>query len=166
MARDAFVASLRPLRLIPARLVRPVAAVVTVIEVAVALGLGWAIVAELVELPGDRAVGLVSLVLAGLLLAGLTAGIILALRRGADARCACFGVSEQPLGARHVIRNSVLFGAVLAGLVVHGVGAGSPEVAGLVLALAGGAVVALIVIRIDDLIELFAPVRPASGVRS
>jgi hypothetical protein len=164
VAPGAFAASLRPLRLLPERLVRPTAALVTVAELAVAAGLAWAVLADLVDEPAD-AVGGVSLVLAGLLLAVLTTGIVLALRRGADAKCACFGAAEQPLGGRHLVRNGVLLAVVLVGLLMLTVAEDGSAVAGSVVGLGAGAIVALVLIRLDDLVELFTPV-PASRSRS
>ena len=75
--RAAFVASLEAMRLVPARLVRPVAAAVSGAEAVVAVGL-------LVGL-WHRGVALVALAAAGPLLAVLTAGIVVVLRRGGRA---------------------------------------------------------------------------------
>ncbi|MGH3758720.1 MauE/DoxX family redox-associated membrane protein [Actinophytocola sp.] len=165
VAQRAFAASLRPLRMMPQRLIRPVAVVVTAAELAVAVGLGWTILAGIGLAPAGPAVGLVSLIMAGVLLAVLTVGIALALRRGARATCACFGATARPLGGRHLVRNGFLIAVVLAGLVVRALtGDGTAEFAGAVVGLAGGALGALILVRLDDLVELFAPTRPTQPV--
>lgn len=165
----AFVASLRPMRLGPDRLVRPAAAAITATELAVAVGLGWAILAGFGVVPVG-AVPVASLALAGLLLTVLTAGIALALHRGSEATCACFGATGRPLRRRHLVRNGLLIGVVLAGLMMQTLaGHGTAPVGGAVVAVTGGAIVALILIRLDELVELFEPIRstePASRIRS
>jgi hypothetical protein len=164
-APRAFAASLRPLRLVPAHLLRPGAVAITVTELAVALGFGWAFLAGTGTGSAAPTVGVMSLVLAGLLLVVLTTGVALALHRGVEATCACFGATEQPLRRRHLVRNGLLVGVVLAGLVVWALaGEEAVELGGAAVALAGGVVVALMLIRLDDLVELFAPVRPAPAV--
>jgi Methylamine utilisation protein MauE len=96
-----------------------------------------------------------SLALAGVLLTVLTTGITLALRRGTAADCACFGAG-RPLTRAHLARNIFLLLVAVAGLVGLLVGSSTAaEPAGIVLALVVGAVVGVIVTRLDDLIDLF-----------
>jgi hypothetical protein len=170
VSQGAFAESLRGLSVVPERLVRPAAAAVTAAELTIALGLGWAMVGRVAQGPAGQAPGLVSLLLAGLLLTVLSTGIVLALRRGALATCACFGATERPLGPRHLVRNGVLLGVVIAGLAVLGLGGdGRAEAAGAVIGLTAGAAGALILIRLDDLVELFVPIHrsdPAPRTRS
>lgn len=100
---------------------------------------------------------------AGATLTVMTAGILAALRRGRRGPCRCFGASDAPLGPVHVVRNLLLIGGAAAGLVagLAPAGAGSPaHPAGLALAAVGAAVGVLIVVRLDDLADLFiAPSR-------
>ncbi|MEQ4720979.1 MauE/DoxX family redox-associated membrane protein [Nonomuraea sp. B19D2] len=89
-------------------------------------------------------------------LAVLTGGILAALRRGRQAPCRCFGASVTPLGRPHVIRNLVLLTAGGIGLAAWAVAGASPaHPAGVALALVAAAVGALLVVRLDDLLELF-----------
>lgn len=168
-----FADSLEPLSIVPRRLVRPVAVVLTGVELVAAAALCWGIVAAVAERPVRQPVALVGLVLAGLLLAVLTAGIAIEIRRGTVATCLCFGVGTHRLGTRHVVRNLLLLVGVVAGLVTYATAGTTPTRTGAALvALAGGAVVALILIRLDDLVDLFAPIPvrdtpgPASRPRS
>ncbi|MGP3916693.1 MauE/DoxX family redox-associated membrane protein [Nonomuraea sp. 10N515B] len=89
-------------------------------------------------------------------LAVLTGGILAALRGGRQAPCRCFGASATPLGRVHVVRNLVLAavgGIGLAAWITAGTSAPNP--AGVVLALVAAGVGALLVVRLDDLMELF-----------
>jgi hypothetical protein len=100
-----------------------------------------------------------ALALTGGLLAVFTAGVALAVRRGTGARCACFGAAEQPLGARHLVRNGLLLAAV--GVAALGIAVASAQPlgpAGTAMAVSAGAVGALLLIRLDDLVDLFMPV--------
>jgi len=104
--------------------------------------------------------------LAALLLATFAAAIATGRRRGARARCRCFGSSGRAgavLGARHGARN-----AGLALAAVFGAAAGSASVGaavpteglhpgGVAVAVAAGAVLAIVAITLDDLVALFAP---------
>jgi hypothetical protein len=86
------------------------------------------------------------------------AGIGAALRRKERAPCRCFGVSVAPLGRTHLARNAAVGAAAVAGLALTSLvpqGAGHP--AGVVLAVLVGAVLAALVVRMDDLVALFAP---------
>ncbi|CAM5356913.1 MauE/DoxX family redox-associated membrane protein [Streptomyces pilosus] len=84
------------------------------------------------------------------------AGVV---RRKGSAACHCFGGSE-PVAPRHVARNVLLVGVALAGLVGGftraETAAGSP--AGLLLAVGGGALLALFTVTLDDLAHLWGPV--------
>ncbi|MGW0194157.1 MauE/DoxX family redox-associated membrane protein [Nonomuraea sp. NPDC003201] len=89
-------------------------------------------------------------------LAALTGGILVALRRGRQAPCRCFGASVTPLGRPHVIRNLVLAASGATGLAAWAAsGAAVAHPAGVALALVAAAVGALLVVRLDDLLELF-----------
>jgi hypothetical protein len=96
----------------------------------------------------------VALMLAVVVLAVFTAGTGLAVARGADAPCQCFGPSTTRLAPRHVVRNALLCAAAAAGAVATG--GGGTEPAGVVLSLAAGLAVALFVVFLDDLAALFS----------
>jgi hypothetical protein len=86
-----------------------------------------------------------------------------ALRRGERAPCHCFGVSEQPLGARQLVRDLVLVGLSALGLLAQLSPGGGTHPAGWALAGCAGAVGALLLILLDDLVGLFLPLnRPAA----
>ncbi|MFF4893852.1 MauE/DoxX family redox-associated membrane protein [Micromonospora chersina] len=165
-AQRAFADSLRPLPLLPGRLVGPVAAAVTVTEAAIVLGLGWSVVAALAGRAGARAGATFALLATGLLLAVLTTGVVLAVRRRTGVRCACFGAAERPLGRRHVVRNGLLLAGVAVALVDVVVGpAHRPAPAGAAVAVLAGVLGAAVLIRLDDLVDLFLPIGTAPPVR-
>jgi len=164
-AQRAFADSLRPLPLLPGRLVAPVAVLVTAVELALVLGIGWSVVAAAAGWPVVRAGAAVVLVVTALLLTVLTIGVVLAVRRGTGASCACFGATQQPLGWRHVVRNSVLLALTAVALVT--VLAARPRplpLPGVLIALVAGATGALILIRLDDLVDLFLPTTTARPI--
>ncbi|MET8201102.1 MauE/DoxX family redox-associated membrane protein [Micromonospora taraxaci] len=106
----------------------------------------------------------VGLVLAVGLLGVLTAAIVGALRRGARPACRCFGAADAPVGPRHVGRNLALATVALLGLLGWATATGPPLSASDVLVAVGVAVpLAAVVVRLDDLVALFAPTssRPA-----
>jgi hypothetical protein len=157
-AQRAFAESLRPLPLLPGRLVAPVAVLVTAAEVVLVLGIGWSVVAVAAGWPVVRLGGGAALALTGLLLAVLTVGVVLAVRRDTGASCACFGASQQPLGWRHVVRNSILLAMTATALGTVLLARPHPlPLAGVLIALVAGATGALLLIRLDDLVDLFLP---------
>ncbi|MET7962628.1 MauE/DoxX family redox-associated membrane protein [Micromonospora zamorensis] len=100
----------------------------------------------------------VGLVLAVGLLGVLTAAIVGALRRGARPACRCFGAADAPVGPRHVGRNIALAAVALLGLLGWATATGPPPSASAVLVAVGVAVpLAAVVVRLDDLVALFAP---------
>jgi hypothetical protein len=149
-----FAASLRGLPLLPERWVRPVAATLTASETLLALGSAATVIA-LVARSAGRPVALAVLLIAGALLLVLCAGIALAIRQGTGGNCACFGATGRPLGRRHLVRNGLLLLGVVLGLA--GLGDGHHvQVAGGLIAVCAGALVAAVLIHLDDLVELFA----------
>jgi hypothetical protein len=165
-ALRAFADSLRPLPLLAARLVDPVAVLVTIAELVLVLGITWSVLAMAAGWPAARPGGILVLVLALLLLAVLTTGVILAVRRDIGARCACFGATQQPLSWRHVVRNALLLAVTAAALVTVAAAQTHPlPVAGVLISVAAGSVGALILVRLDDLVELFLPTPSAPLAR-
>jgi hypothetical protein len=145
-SRPAFRAFVSWLAALPVPLVRgrpgPVAAVIAAAE---------ALIVVLVALPWTVRPGLT---LAAVVLGVFTAGTWLAVARGTDAPCQCFGVSASPLGRRHVVRDALMAVAALTGAAAVGPGGARP--AGAALSLGAGLVVAGIVVFLDDLVALFA----------
>ena len=130
-------------RLVPVRFARwdrPLAAAVAAVELAV--------IALLVFQPT------VSYLLALGLLAAFTVALAAALRRGETAPCHCFGSGSTPLGRRHLVRNAVLLSIAALGLAFPTT---SPPSAESLPAATIAIAAALIVIRFDDLVDLYQP---------
>jgi hypothetical protein len=106
---------------------------------------GEATSAVLLLLPWTAVAGAV---LASGLLAVLTAGVVLILRRRLKVTCACFGSSSTTIAPIHAVRNGfLLLTAVVAALL------GSPvpdDLVAAVIAVSIGGVVALVITRLDD----------------
>jgi hypothetical protein len=131
---------------VPPRWRRPVARLAITAEAAVVV---------LLAVPGAGPAGLL---LATGLLGVLTAAIVRVLRRGARPACRCFGAGDTPVGARHVGRNLALVAVALLGLLGWATAGGSAPSAPAVLLAVGVAVpLAAVVVRLDDLVALFAP---------
>jgi hypothetical protein len=95
------------------------------------------------------------LVLAVGLFGVLTAAVWRAVARQSGAVCRCFGRANTKLAHRHVVRNAFLLATAASGLALSVVDAAvSP--AALWLAVAVGAVGAVLVVRFDDLADLVA----------
>jgi hypothetical protein len=122
-----------------------------------------AAVVVLTVLPATARVGLG---LAGLLATAFAVAILAAVRRGDRAPCNCFGSSARPVGRVHLVRNAVLIVVAGLGLAAGAVDAGPVGPAGGAAAVIVGAVLAALVVRADDLAELFGPVAPATGHRT
>ncbi|MER6514835.1 MauE/DoxX family redox-associated membrane protein [Nonomuraea sp. NPDC001636] len=141
------------------RTARWAAAVVVVAESAVPVLIAAQVLHPLASVVGSAA--------AAVLLGLFSVAIVRALRRGVRTSCRCFGTSQAPLGRRHLARNLGLLAVALT------CGAALPQArsqawsqawsqpAG--AAVAGGAalVLAVLVSRLDDLVELF--VSPAAA---
>jgi hypothetical protein len=161
-ARRAFSASLRAAGLVAPRLAGPVAVAIGVAESGIMLGLGWAVVSTVAPLPGGYQIGFATLSAAALVLAVLSCGVALALRRGTNAHCACFGATERPLRGLHLVRNGVLLLVAASALVFLVITRGDDvESVGAVLGMTSGAIAGAVVIRLDDVVDLFIPPRTA-----
>jgi hypothetical protein len=85
----------------------------------------------------------------------LVSGVAVALSRGTQAPCSCFGGSSgRPLGSAHLIRNIVLLALLAAGLAVSVLQRDRPGLADSLLAVAAGLVLSLLIIRWEDLVAL------------
>jgi len=98
---------------------------------------------------------------AAVLLCALTGGVAVVLGRRLNVVCQCFGRSRTPLRPRHLVRNLGLLATAVLGLAATGSGMGHP--AGLVVAGFVGALVAVLVISIDDIAELLLPFPTTTG---
>jgi hypothetical protein len=128
---------------------------------AVTRSLGFAVIAAeaatsvLVVVPATRVAGFGA---ACVLLLGFSTGIAVTLRSGASVTCRCFGASPGPLAGRHLVRNCLLMTAAAGGLAAGVVGRQGPATpAGLAVTVPTAMVVALLVARLDDLIDLLRP---------
>ncbi|MFI1420064.1 MauE/DoxX family redox-associated membrane protein [Streptomyces sp. NPDC020731] len=148
-AFSSFCRSLHGMRLLPAELVRPVAAAVVTAEALVCLTL---------VLPVRHAAA-VGLMAAAVLLSVFTGGIALVLGRGTDARCRCFGSADAVVGARHLLRNAGLTVLAVTASVTSALApfpTGGVRPAGAVVAVAAGVVGAALIVMLDDIVSLFA----------
>jgi uncharacterized membrane protein YphA (DoxX/SURF4 family) len=144
-SRPAFQAFVSWLAALPVPLVRSqprAAAAVT--------GAAEALIVVLVALPWTFRPGLA---LAAVVLAVFTAGTGLAVVRGADAPCQCFGASISPLGWRHVVRDALLGAVAVAGATAAGSSGVRPAAAALSLGI--GLMAAAFAVFSDDLAVLF-----------
>ncbi|WP_433497216.1 MauE/DoxX family redox-associated membrane protein [Sphaerimonospora sp. CA-214678] len=124
---------------------------------AAGLWVGAAVVAAevaVVALLAVTATARAGFALAVVLLLGFTAGLLAEMRRGTRTPCRCFGASSTPIGRRHIVRNAALIALSLAGFTAAFAAGQSPLPHP--AAVAAGAVLALVVARLDDLVELFA----------
>ncbi|MFE9820352.1 MauE/DoxX family redox-associated membrane protein [Streptomyces sp. NPDC005773] len=149
-AYAGFVAELDAWPLVPAGL-RPAAArAVCVAEASVPV---------LLAVPVTRTAGAG---LSALLLAAFLTAMILLRIRGTAARCTCFGRTPATLGARHLVRTTLLLGGASAAWLGQGVD--EPATVGGVLIAAGfGALGALVAVTLDDIADTVRQV-PAHGV--
>ncbi|TDB78971.1 hypothetical protein E1182_14435, partial [Micromonospora sp. KC721] len=97
------------------------------------------------------------LLLAAGLLGVLTAAIVGTLRRGVRPACRCFGAGDAPIGLRHVARNLVLLSVALLGLLGWAAAGPPPSTPAMLIAVGAAVPLAAVVVRLDDLVALFAP---------
>jgi hypothetical protein len=143
-----FASSVAALRVVPDRMVGTVAMTVAGTEL-VASGL-------LLMLPSPTLTA-AGLGLATALVVSFAVTITVVLRRGLTASCRCFGGSGSvPFGWHHVARNAVLGLIGLAGVYAV-MRAPTPDVGTLALTAPFALLVALLTIRLDDVVELFTP---------
>jgi hypothetical protein len=160
-AYRAFAAGLRETGLVPGAARPAVAAALAGSEAVTAVGLVAAAAVAAAE-PGDVVIPYAetALALAAALTAVLAAGVGVAIRRGTQARCACFGARPgRPLGRPHLVRNLILLAAFVTGLTVVPLAGGPGGPAATALAAAAGSLAALLLIRWEDLADLFTPVQ-------
>jgi hypothetical protein len=149
-------------RLVPERWLSSVAAALAATEAVTAVLAATG--AVLLAVRWGPVVATVGLGAAALLAVVLTVGVAVVVRRGTSARCACFGATTvSQIGGAHLIRNGTLLAALVAGLVPVTSTAGRPAAAGVVLALAAAGTASLVLIRLDDIVELFRAPASSTG---
>jgi hypothetical protein len=155
----AFRDGLGETALVPGRLLPATAVVLTGAEAGVAAVLAAATILCGAGLAGSVPVAAVALACAAGLTGVLAAGVTVVIRSGTRAACACFGARPgRDLGRSHLVRNAGLLALLVTAFVGNALGNGRPPVAATVVAVLTGVVTALLVIRFDDLVALFAPV--------
>jgi hypothetical protein len=149
-------------RLVPERWLSSVAAALAAAEAVTAVLAASG--AGLLAVHWGLMVATVGLGAAALLAVVLTVGVAVVVRRGTRARCACFGATTvSQIGGAHLIRNGTLLAALATGLVALTSTAGRPAVGGVVLALAAAGTASLVLIRLDDIVELFRAPAASAG---
>jgi hypothetical protein len=154
-AWQSFTSSLKPLGLIPARLIRAAAAGLLAVEVALTIALFAGVLGGFAKLDGVQTIARWATAGAVALLFVLTAGVATAVGRHTKASCACFGVSIRPLGKLHVVRNATLL--IVAVLALLATGDRSASGGALLVGAVAGVVGATVIIRLEDLADLFFP---------
>jgi hypothetical protein len=139
----SFAASLGELGLVSRPLRSPVAGL-TVLAEAVAL----------VLLAFDTT-AILGLLISAAVMAAFSAGLGTSVARGRRRPCHCFGASSIPLSWLHVGRNLVLLGVAILGVAAGP--ARSIDAAAAALTVLVGAATAALIIRVDDLVDLFQP---------
>jgi Methylamine utilisation protein MauE len=158
-----FSEGLRQAALVPDRMLPVTAALLSGSEALTGVALTVALVFRAGATPDAAWLAAGALALATTLVAVLSAGVALVMRRGVTAHCVCFGstTSSRPLGTAQLVRNIFLGVVLLAGLASAGLYRGSTPPVSFFVALAGGFSAGLVLTRSDDLVDLFRPVRKA-----
>jgi uncharacterized membrane protein YphA (DoxX/SURF4 family) len=142
-AFTAFEYSLRRLTVFPAGAAGTAARAVALGEVAVAV---------LLAIPSTVRVGFA---VAAMMLVLFALGIAIAVRRGVNEPCRCFGGSRAPLGALHVGRNIALAVCSAAAAIFCGSSSTAYQLPVTVLVLLIAGAVLTTVLLLDDLAALF-----------
>ncbi len=160
-AYRAFRAGLAATALVSRPLTGLAAAVLVTAEAAVTgLCAAALIMTFLSRAPAPALTGVALVACAAALMAVLTAGVAVAVRRGVTAPCACFGSGGRaPLGGVHLARNAFLLAVLVAGVASAGLQRWQPGLAAAVLAASAGGVLALLLTRLDDVAALFRAAR-------
>jgi hypothetical protein len=145
--------------LLPRSLRPQITAALAAAEAVTAAGLVTAAAMMYAAVPGAVRAAQAAIIGAVLLTTALSAGVAAVIHRGVLAPCACFGASsEQPLGTSHLIRNSSLLALLLAGLAGSLFAGPATQVPAAATDAFAGSVIALLLIRWEDLASLLTPV--------
>ena len=114
----------------------------------------------LLVLPATAALGLAAAGCVVAFFAGATGWLI---RRGITVPCQCFGTSTKPMGAAELVRNLLLTAVSWSAALALFLGARpAPSASDGLPAAVLGVALALVVVRLDDVVELFRPLgRPS-----
>jgi hypothetical protein len=157
-----FSAGLRATQLVPPSLLTGTAVILVAVEAATAGGLAAAAGLLAARAPVAYPLSELAVAVAAALTLVLVSGVAVALSRGAQAPCSCFGGSSvRPLGVAHLIRNTVLLVLLAAGLAASLLQRDRPGFTDSALAVATGLVLSLLIIRWEDLAALVDS-RPAA----
>lgn len=138
-----FTAAVRQIAGVPGRAAVPSAVGVLLAEAAVV---------TLLAVPGLEPAGFL---LAVLLLAGFSAVLAAALRRGVTASCQCFGAGRDAVGRRHVVRNGVLLlGAAAGACLAPAADPAAVAPSAAVLCVTAAAIAVAATVLLDDLLYL------------
>lgn len=158
-AYRSFRGGLAELGLIPGRMLPAAAASLAGTEVTAAVSMLTAVGLLAAAAPGAVRLATVALAVTAALTMVLVIGVVMVIRRGTPARCACFGAgASRPLGRVHLARNLGLLAVLCAGLAMVSMAHDRPSPAGTGLAAVVGGVLALLFIRWDDLAEVLTPI--------
>jgi hypothetical protein len=149
--------------LVPDRMLAVTAALLAGSEAVTGAALAMALVFRASATPDAAWMAAGALALATALIAVLSAGVAMVMRRGVIAHCVCFGAttSNRPLGAAQLVRNIFLGVVLFAGIASTPLDHGSTSPVSFLVALAGGFSAGLVLTRSDDLVDLFRPIRKA-----
>ncbi|MFG2003857.1 MauE/DoxX family redox-associated membrane protein [Spirillospora sp. NPDC048911] len=158
-----FVASVQAVRILPQRWAVRTAALVVVAEGAIPALLVTSLLAGVSPRFREYAVTLriAGTASACVLLLAFTVLIVFSGKRRIQVACRCLGAGQgSPMGRRHIVRNIVLLAAASSALMhelIHPIAGVDAAAALSTCALAGVAV--LLIVRLDDMAEFFAPQR-------
>jgi xanthosine utilization system XapX-like protein len=119
------------------------------------------VIALMVAVPATALAGLMA---AAVALTVFSAGTLLAVRRGTELTCNCFGRSGKRLGTRHVVRDCALAVVALTGVSGIVIGSSAVRPAGTALCLGAAAIAAAFVVFADDITGLFGSLRSGADV--
>jgi uncharacterized membrane protein YphA (DoxX/SURF4 family) len=120
---------------------------------AVSIAVSEAMAAVLTVIPFTARVGLL---LATALMLLFTAFVTRVVLTGTKAKCRCFGVSERRIGWPHVARNTILTVIAASGSAAPGSLGNDTALAGCIISMVMGMTIALILVTLDDIVQLFA----------
>ncbi|MFF4199105.1 MauE/DoxX family redox-associated membrane protein [Nonomuraea sp. NPDC001831] len=123
--------------------------------VAVALAAAEAAIAPALLFPPSVTAGFL---MADVVLVALGGGLARALYAGVRAECRCFGTrAGSPLAARHLVRTMALLLVAVSGTVASWAAPALPDLVPALAVVGAGLVSALLLVVLDDLFALFAP---------
>ncbi|WP_242882795.1 MauE/DoxX family redox-associated membrane protein [Actinomadura litoris] len=120
---------------------------------AVCIAVSEALAAVLTVIPVTALAGLL---LATALMLLFTASVTRVVLTGTKATCRCFGASEKRIGWPHVARNTTLTVIAASGSLAAGSPGSDIALAGWIVSTVMGITIAVILVTLDDIVQLFA----------